>query len=158
FRFTAKKGQRLVVEVESARLGSGVLPQLRLTDANRQLLASDDSQSLAGDVRVAFTAPAAGDYVVELSHSRYRRRKPALYRLRIAESDFFDEVFPLGGRRGEAVSFSLRGGSLGKPVPFLHKLEDGNPFAGRALLALGGLKEGVLPPWLAVGDLPEQTV
>src|SRR5262249_13623279 len=98
------------------------------------------------------------DYVVELSDSRYRGGNPAFYRLRIAEYDFFDEVFPLGGRRGEAVSFSLRGGSLGKPVSFLHKLEDGNPFAGRALLALGGLKEGVLPPWLAVGDLPEQTV
>src|SRR5262249_40781601 len=33
FRFAAKKGQRLVIEVESARLGSGGLPQLRVTDA-----------------------------------------------------------------------------------------------------------------------------
>jgi hypothetical protein len=157
FRFTAKKGQRIVVEVESARLGSAVLPQLRLTDAKKQLLASDDSQSLAGDGRVVFTAPADGDYVVELSDSRYRGGNPAFYRLRIAEYDYFDEVFPLGGRRGESATFTLRSGSLGKPVSLLQKLDDG-PFSGRMAAGLTGLKQGVLPPWLAVGELTERII
>ena len=158
FRVTARKGQRLVVEVESARLGAAVLPQLRLTDARKQLLASDDSQSLGGDARVVFTAPADGDYVIELSDSRYRGGNPAFYRLRIADCDFFDEVFPLGGRRGESVAFTLRGGSLSKPVSLLQKLEDGHPFSGRCAAVPGGIKEGALPTWLAVGELPERTV
>jgi hypothetical protein len=158
YRFTAKKGQRLVIEVESARLGSAVLPQLRLTDARQQLLAADDSQTLAGDGRIAFTAPADGEYVVELSDSRYRGGNPAFYRLRIADYDYFDEVFPLGGRRGETLTVTLRGGNLAKPLSLTRKLDDAAPFARRALLALDGPRAGVLPPWLAVGELPERTV
>src|SRR6185295_3060771 len=97
-------------------LGSAVLPQLRVTDAKKRLIARDDTQSLAGDVSVRFVAPADGDYVIELSDSRYRGGNPPFYRLRISEREVFDEVFPLGGRRGEQATFALRGGSLAKPI------------------------------------------
>lgn len=152
FRITAKKGQAIVAEVESARLGSGVLPQLRVTDAKKRLIASDDSQSLAGDGRVRFTAPADGDYVIELSDSRYRGGAPPFYRLRITEQQVVGEVFPLGGRRGQDVTHTLRGGSLAKPVSITRKLSDG-PFAGLTLFS----PDGGMPIRLAAGDLPEIT-
>lgn len=156
FRFSARKGQRLVVEVESARLGSGVLPQIRLTDASKRLLASDDSQALAGDVRIPFVVPSDGDFVVELSDARYRGGNPPFYRLRIADLDFPSSVFPLGGRRGDRVSFTLEGGSLDKPIASTHELAPTAPLSGRMLLPLPGLRTGGLPPLVAVGELPEQ--
>src|SRR5262249_312858 len=82
---------------------------------------------------------------------------PAFYRLRVAEYDVFDEVFPLGGKRGDKVAFTLRGGTLDKPVTLTQPVEPG-PFAGRMLLDLAGLRAGALPPALAVGELPERII
>jgi hypothetical protein len=162
FRFTAKKGQRLIVETECARLGSGVMPQIRVTDAQRRFIVADDSQGISGDCRTSFVAPADGDYVVEFSDSRYRGGNPPDYRLKIAEYDVVEEVFPLGGRRGETVAFTLRGGTLAEAVRVLRTLEDApdksiGPTHGAMLLGLDGVvKPGMLSPQMAVGDLPER--
>jgi hypothetical protein len=157
FRFEAKKGQRLVLEVESARLGSGVLPQLRLTDGERRFIAADDSQSLQGDVRLVFNVPTDGSYVVELSDSRYRGVAPPHYRLVIAECDFIEEVFPLGGKRGETVGFTVRGGTLKEPVVLQRALADQPGSLGVMPLSLDGLvRPGLLWPRVAVGDVPER--
>src|SRR5262249_28406026 len=121
-----------------------------------RLLTSDDSQSLAGDGRLITTVPADGDYVVELSDSRYRGGTPAHYRLRIAsEADVAEEVFPLGGRRGESVTFTLPGGSLAKPLTLTRKLDDTRPHIGRMRLDLDATRTSALPSLVAVGDLPE---
>jgi hypothetical protein len=156
YRFSARGGQRVVVETETARVGSAVVPQIRVTDAGRRFVAADDTQALAGDCRVAFTAAADGDYVVEFSDSRYRGGVPPHYRLRIADFDWADEVFPLGGRRGEAVEFTLVGGSLANPVRVRRTLDDA---LGPGLVHLGlegVLRPGAREPRLAVGDLPER--
>lgn len=153
FRFTARKGQRVVAEVESARLGSGVLPQMRATDALKRLLAADDTQGRAGDGRVWFEAPADGDYVVEVSDSRYRGGAPPHYRLRLGEYDAIEEIFPLGGRRGETVAFTLRGGTLAGETRVQQALA---PTAGLMLLNMEGTaKPGTPSLTIAVGELPE---
>jgi len=157
FRFTAKKGQRLVIETESARLGSGIMPQLRLTDGKQRFLAAEDTQSVRGDCRLTLVAPADGDYVIEISDSRYKGAAPPFYRLKIADYDFHGEVFPLGGKRGDTVAFTLRGGSLDKELKLERKLEDGF-FSGAMPLPLEGvIKPGMLAPFVALGDLPERT-
>jgi hypothetical protein len=162
FQFTAKKGQRLIVESECARLGSGVMPQIRVTDVQRRFIAADDTQAIAGDCRASFVAPADGDYVVEFSDSRYRGGNPPDYRLKIAAYDIVEEVFPLGGRRGETVAFTLRGGTLAEEVRIQRTLDDGpdksiGPTHGTMLLGLDGVvKPGMLSPQVAVGDLPER--
>ena len=56
--------------------------------------------------------PADGDYVVELSDSRYQGGGRPVYRLVIGTVPEADEVFPLGGRQGETVGLELRGGML----------------------------------------------
>jgi hypothetical protein len=156
FRFAAKKGQRLVIETESARLGSGIVPQLRLTDSKQRFLAAEDTQSVRGDCRLTLVAPADGDYVIEISDSRYKGAPPPFYRLKIADYDFPGEVFPLGGKRGDTVAFTLRGGSLDKEIKLERKLEDGF-FNGAMPLALdGAIKPGALAPFVALGDLPER--
>jgi hypothetical protein len=156
FRFAVKKGQRVVVETEAARLGSGVVPQIRVTDARQRFVAADDSQKIRGDCRIIFTAPADGEYVVEVSDSRYRGGSPPDYRLKIGDYDVVEEVFPLGGRRGEPVTLTLYGGTLARPVQVERSLV-GPRVGSRLPLALdGAIKAGMLSPLLAVGDLPER--
>ena len=156
FRFPAKKGQRLVIETLSARLGSAVLPQLRLTDDHQRLLAADDTQALQGDARVLVTAPVDGDYVVELSDTRYRGGNPPFYRLRIGDYDVIEEVFPLGGRRGSTVAFTLRGGTLTSELSLERILNEKTPSTSLPLPLDDALKMGTLSPHVAVGDLPER--
>jgi hypothetical protein len=156
FRFPARKDQQVVIETLSARLGSGVLPHLRVTDARQRFIAADDSQALQGDARVVFKAPEEGEYVVEMSDSRYRAAPPPHYRLAIGEYDVIEEVFPLGGRRGETVTFRLRGGTLGQEQR-VQRLVDDAATPGSMLLTLEGIgRPGMLPPRIAVGELPEK--
>ncbi len=153
FRFPARKGQRLVLETVSARLGSAVLPQLRLTDAEQRFLAGDDSQSLHGDARLLFTAPADSDYVVELSDTRYRGGAPAHYRLILADYDTSDEVFPLGGRQGQPVKLTLRGGTHAHPLQWVGELPPRSDF-----IPLPQPRPGMALPRLARGEHPEIVV
>ena len=116
FRFDVKKGQRVVVETEAARLGSGVVPQIRVTDAKGRFIAADDTQGVQGDCRVWFVADADKEYVVEFSDTRYRGGVPPDYRLKIGDYDAPEEVFPLGGKRGEQAAFTFRAGNLASDV------------------------------------------
>lgn len=159
FQFFAKKGQRVVVETVTARIGSGVVPQIRVTDEKGRFLGADDSQKLRGDVRVAFTAPADGAYVVEFSDTRYRGGNPPNYRLKIAEYDFAEEIFPLGGKRGAPTEFTFRSGNLPADAKVLQPLTPFYPGwispETRLLDALTTLKAGMSAPEVALGDHPE---
>jgi len=156
YRFTAKRGQRVVVETEAARLGSGVSPQLRVLNAQKRFIGSDDTQLLRGDCRVVFVAPADGDYLVEFADTRYKGGNPPDYRLKIGEYDVVEEVFPLGGRRGETIEFMLRGGTLSSDIG-VKRLLQAPPDGTTMLVGLDGhVKIGMLSPRIAVGDLPER--
>jgi hypothetical protein len=99
--------------------------------------------------------PSDGDYLLEFSDTRYRGGAPPHYRIKIGEYDVADELFPLGGRRGENATFTLRGGTLGKEVSFQRMLND----SGASMsLNLDGLpiKPGMLAPSVAIGDYPEK--
>ena len=115
FRFHGKSGERIVVDAQCARIGSGVDPTIRLTSAaaNRKYIASaDDSPGLQTDARFVAVLPADGDYVVEISDSRYQGTNRPVYRLLIGAVPVADEVYPLGGRLGETVGLELRGGTI----------------------------------------------
>ncbi len=117
FRFPGKKGQRIVVDAQCARIGSGVDPQLRLmrADASHKYIASaDDTAGLLTDARIVADLPEEGDYVIELSDTRYQGGGRPVYRLVVGALPVADEVYPLGGRRGEATGFELRGGTIGE--------------------------------------------
>ena len=114
FKFAGKKGQRVVVDAHCARIGSGVDPTLRLTSAARKFIASaDDSLGLLTDARLIAVLPADGEYVIELSDSKYQGGGRPVYRLLVGEIPVAEEVYPLGGRRGEPIALELRGGTLG---------------------------------------------
>ncbi len=112
-RFPGTKGQRIVIDAACARIGSGVDPQIRLTTAKGAYVASaDDTAGLLTDARLVADLPEDGDYILEISDTRYQGGGRAVYRLTIGAVPLADSVYPLGGRRGETVGFELRGGTL----------------------------------------------
>ena len=115
FRFRGRKGQRIVVDAQCARIGSGLDPTIRLTtaSANRAFIASaDDTPGLLTDARLMAVLPEDGEYVVEISDSRYQGASRPVYRLVIGAVPMAEEVYPLGGRLGETTGLELRGGTL----------------------------------------------
>ena len=163
FKFRGKKGRRIVIDAQCARIGSGVDPTVRLTTAARAYIGSaDDSPGLLTDARLFATLPEDGDYVVELSDSRYQGGGRPVYRLLIADVPAPEEVYPIGGRAGETVGFELRGGTLAgtrivaatvAPFPGLAA----GPFSATScLLGLDGPSVDVESLGdLVVSDLPE---
>jgi hypothetical protein len=102
FRVTLAQGQRLAIDVLASRLGSAADPVLRLLDdKGQELLAIDDDASLAADCRLAFTASAAGTYLLEVRDSKYQ--SGVRYRLRVGDLPLIRTSYPLGVRRGSTA-------------------------------------------------------
>jgi len=87
YQFTAKKGERLAIEVVAQRLGSPLDPLLRLLDAQgRELAFNDDAPGLGVDARIDFHCSKSGDYVLELRDTRHSGGPRHRYRLRIGDA------------------------------------------------------------------------
>jgi hypothetical protein len=115
FRFRGRKGQRIIVDAQCARIGSGIDPTIRLTTgtARRTYVASaDDTPGLLTDARLTAVLPEDADYVVEISDTRYQGAGRPVYRLVIGAVPMAEEVYPMGARAGETVGLELRGGML----------------------------------------------
>ncbi|MDG3003800.1 hypothetical protein [Paludisphaera mucosa] len=159
YKFAGKKGQRIVVDAQCARVGSGIDPSIKLSQATptrRFMAAADDTPGLLTDARLTTELPEDGDYVVELSDSRYAGGGRPIYRLLIGEIPIADEVYPLGGRAGETDGFELRGGTsaeirtaVARLVPLPNTAIHPPLFAGA-----NGLDVESLRP-LVVSDAPE---
>lgn len=165
FRFSGKKGDRILIDAVCERIGSTVDPAIRLTTIQRSFVASaDDSPGLGIDARLTAILPEDGDYAIEFSDTKYQGGGKPFYRLTVGTLPAPEEIFPLGGRRGEAIGFELRGGSLpeGRRLAAgeLEPLERGSD---RSRLRIDSRAVGLEgPAWeiepiglFAVGDAPE---
>ena len=113
YRFTGRKGYRIVVDAVCARIGSGVDPMIRLTTAKRRLVATaDDTPGLFTDAYLTAVLPEDGEYVLEFCDSRFAGTGRAVYRLLIGAVPFAGEVYPLSLPRGQNTALELRGGTL----------------------------------------------
>lgn len=108
YRFTARKGQRVCIEVVAQRLGSLLDPRVRLLDAKgRELFTVEDTPGIGADCALEFRAPRAGDYFVELRDTKYEGGPKHRYRLRVG--DFERAPFPF---LANAIPAVLRGAGL----------------------------------------------
>ena len=108
YRISAKPGEKRVIEVEARRCGSAIDPVIELQDASGKVLARSEDAALVGlDARLEFTFPREGYYYVVLHDARFSTQAANFYRLKIGSYSYPQEVFPLGGRRGESVQVSL---------------------------------------------------
>jgi hypothetical protein len=153
-RFTGKKGQQVVVDLEARRLGSAIDAVVELRDPRQvQLAYGQGHASLGGDARLEAVLPADGEYTVELHDLLYRAGNPNQFRLKIGELYYADRVYPLGGQRGAVARFDV----IGRVPPAARQLKVDLNTAGAtvpvALPPLHGLT-GPVPPIL-IDDYPE---
>jgi hypothetical protein len=150
FRIQAKSGEKQVFEVEARRLGSAIDPVLEILDSSGKTLArSEDAPLLGLDARVAVTFPRDGYYYVVVHDSRYSKQAANFYRLKIGSYPYPQEIYPLGGRRGEVLEASL---GVQKITVDLRKVDKNTH------QVFVNLPESpVLPIPFAVGDDPEIT-
>jgi hypothetical protein len=150
YRVQGKGGEKKVFEVEARRLGSAIDPVLEILDASGKTLArSEDAPLLGLDARIAVTFPRDGYYYVVVHDSRYSTQAANFYRLKVGSYAYPQEIFPLGGRRGEVVEASL---GVQKITVDLRKVD------GSTRQIFVNLPDSaVLPVPFAVGEDPERT-
>jgi hypothetical protein len=135
WRFTAAKGQKLVMAVAARQLIpyiSDAVPgwfqaTLSLYDAKGHELAYTDDFRFNPDPVIYFEIPADGEYTIEVKDSIYRGREDFVYRITIGEMPFITSVFPLGGPAGGKTTVELKGWNL--PAATL-TLDDANKAPG----------------------------
>lgn len=114
YRVTAKKGQRIAIEIDGLRLGyTNFDPYIAILDKGRfELGASDDTILHRQDGYVSVKAPEDGDYTIMVRESSYRGSGNSYYRLHIGSFNRPDVVYPAGGKAGSTtkVRFVEKGG------------------------------------------------
>ena len=110
FRFTAKKGQRIVAECFAQRLDSQLDATMTLTDTDGRQLASNGDYA-GRDPLVEFVAPGDGDYFVTINDLSFRGGHP--YRLVISDQPHVENVYPRAIQAGKATKLEVYGRNLG---------------------------------------------
>ncbi len=113
FVVECKKGQRLSVEVEAQRLGTGFWdPYVAILDAKRfELVYNDDSPLIGQDGRCSVIVPNDGKYIVQIRESSFGGG--AQYRLHIGTFALPTGVIPAGGKPGEELEVTFVGDPSG---------------------------------------------
>lgn len=122
YRFEARKGQHLVVDVSARKLIpylSDAVPgwfqaTVALLDAEGREVVFDDDFRFHPDPVLHCDIPEDGTYVVELRDALYRGREDFIYRVAVGELPYVTDVFPLGSQAGEETTFSLNGWNLAR--------------------------------------------
>ena len=118
YRFSLKKGQRVVIECQAGKLDSPMDATLSLSSAAGKLLASNGDYH-GRDPLLDFLAPADGDYLVSVHDLSYRGGYP--YRLIVSDRPQVENVFPRAVQVGRPTDLHLFGRNLGpgsKPSPW----------------------------------------
>jgi len=120
YRFSASKGQRLVIAAKARELVPYVpdgVPGwlqavLRLRDASGKEVAYNDDFRSDPDPVIFYEVPEDGDYLLTINEALFRGRESFVYRITVGELPFVTGIFPLGGRVGEPVKIEVDGWNL----------------------------------------------
>ena len=146
YRLQVKAGERRVFEVDARRAGSAIDPVILVYDgAGKRIARSEDDPLLSLDARLDLTFPKEGFYYVEVHDARFSRQAQNYYRLKTGSYAYANELFPLGGRRGEQVAINAGAATIQAD---LREARTPQVFVNLP-------NSPSLPLPLAVGDLPE---
>jgi hypothetical protein len=160
YRFTARKGQRLVLTTLARQLVPYIAdavpgwfqPVLVLYDKNGKEVAYDDDYRFKPDPTILYEAPEDGEYTFAIYDSIYRGREDFVYRITVGELPFVTSIFPLGARTGDKPDVKMTGWNLdGAELA----LPDTN--AGRGVYQVVAKRNGIAsnPMPFALDTLPE---
>lgn len=109
-KFEGKARQRVIVEVESQRLGAKLRPIVHLHNPKKlQIAWAWGTPTIHGDARLEATLPDDGTYTVTLHDAEYAAPAPSFFRLKIGEWAYIDQVFPAVVPRDQAASVEMLG-------------------------------------------------
>lgn len=95
--FAGRKDQRIVADVETRRLGSGVDPVVEIRNERGTPLTIEwRKHELHGDTRAEAVLPADGKYYVDLHDIAYKAPGNSPYRVRVGDLAVVDRFLPSG--------------------------------------------------------------
>jgi hypothetical protein len=115
YEFTAKAGQKLVLELNTKSLGSGIAsPRMKLLDSRGITIASAQPLTASEDTFLIFPVVQSGTYRVEIDDATLGMAKDQFYRLSVGELPFVTQVYPFTIGLGTATTVQLQGVNLGQ--------------------------------------------
>jgi len=109
FRFTAKAGQRIVIDCQAGLLDSNMDATMSLSSGGKIIASSSDYRGR--DPFIDFVVPQDGDYEVLVHDLSYRGGLP--YRLLITDRPYVENVFPRAVQAGQQVELTAFGRNFG---------------------------------------------
>ena len=122
YRFSAKKGQRVLIECLAKDIDSRMDDTLILYDAGGRELERQRRGGL-----LDFIAPADGRFILGVSDFIYRGGEDYFYRLTIGAGPHIDFIFPPSGLPGTKGQYTLYGRNLPGGAPANGLSIDGKP-------------------------------
>ncbi len=122
FRFTAKKGQRLILSCAAKTIDSRMDPVLAVLDANGREI----ERNRQGGI-LDFTAAADGVYTVKTHDFLYRGGGEYFYRLSVSAAPHIDFVMPPAGQPGTRAKYTVYGRNLPGGTPSPLRSGEGKP-------------------------------
>ncbi len=124
YRFTAKAGAELVLDLAVAQVGSAAKsPTLEIMDLNRTVLAVNRGLDSGSDPFLAWKAPADGDYIVLVSNTTMDGSAGHVYRLTLGALPYVTGWSPLAAQVGKETKVTLIGHHLGDKATVTMKAE-----------------------------------
>lgn len=109
--FDAEAGKRISCEVNAARIGSPLDSRIEIRGPDGSVL-TENVDALGVDSFVQFVALKAGRYECRIHDIEFGGLQHYIYRLTIRKGPYLKSVYPLGGQRGDSVTFQLSGTDL----------------------------------------------
>ncbi|TCO92832.1 hypothetical protein EV701_105109 [Chthoniobacter flavus] len=122
FKFTAKKGQRLLFECQAPELDSRLSPVLTVLDSTGHALETSRRGGF-----LDFAAPADGGFLLKLQDLAFAGSAEYFYRLTLTTGPHLDFIFPPCGKPGTKEKFTLYGRNLPGGVAANLAGDDGKP-------------------------------
>ncbi len=107
FKFTAKGGQRLIVECDAAEIDSQLTPILAVLDA-----AGRELETARTGGALDFTAPADGTFLIRIHDLTYAGGPNFFYHLTLTSGPHIDFIMPPCAKPGAKTKFTLFGRNL----------------------------------------------
>lgn len=126
FKFSGKKGERIVAQVWAERLDSRADVLLTIVSEDGREL--ETSRFHTGrDPLVDFTPEEDGTYYLRLSDALYKGGRDYFYRLTVSRDPFIDFVFPPAGEAGTSPRLTFFGKNLPGGSPGENWILNGKP-------------------------------
>jgi hypothetical protein len=110
YQFSARRGQRVVIECQAGKLDSLMHATLALRSSDGKQLASNSDYN-GPDPLIDFVAPGDGEYFISVHDLSFRGGQP--YRLIVSDLAQVENVFPRAVQAGKPATVTVYGRNLG---------------------------------------------